>query len=90
MKYAFLKQIALYNGFNGNDLRAILILCGHKMKAKELSEITGWDKGNASRVLKKLTESGVAKRLETDNGVFYMANTGWESPEVPGQLTMQL
>lgn len=90
MNNDFLRQIALYSGFNGNDLRALLLLCDKGMRVKQLSEVLHWDKGNTSRVLKKLAECGAVKRIENDNGVFFKTDINWKSPEVPGQITMKL
>ena len=86
----FAKQIALYSQFNGNDLRAILLLCGSEMRAKQLSDITHWDKGNTSRLLKKLVECGVVKRKETEDGVYYKTDTNWVAPEIHGQIKLNL
>ena len=90
MKYTFLKQIALYSGFNGNDLRLILLLSDQKMRLKEIVNTLRWDKGNTSRALKKLVECGAVRKTETDNGVFFKTDADWKSPEVPGQIKIEL
>lgn len=89
-RQTLLRQIALYSGFTGNDLRLILILCEKEMRSKEIAALMRWDKGNTSRALKKLVETGVVRKQESGAITYYKTNVGWTAPEVPGQITMDL
>ena len=89
-KSTLLRQIALYSRFAGNDLRLILVLCEKEMRAKEIAALMRWDKGNTSRTLKKLVGAGVVRKRESDIGTYYKTNDKWTTPEVPGQITMDL
>ena len=85
---SFLKQIALYSGFTGNDLRLILVLYDKSLRSKEIAALMRWDKGNTSRVLKKLVELGVVRKQVKDSVTYYVTNATWIAPDVPGQITM--
>lgn len=89
-RITLLRQIALYSGFTGNDLRLILVLCEKEMRSKEIAALMRWDKGNTSKALKKLVETGVVRKRESDIGTYYKTNDRWTAPEVPGQITMDL
>ena len=64
-------QMALYRGFSVNGLRMILLLYDKEMRAKQLSEIIRWVRGNTSRILKKLTECRVVNRRISEYGKMY-------------------
>lgn len=86
----FMTDVALYPYFSGNDIRAILLLYSGELRQKDLIAKTGWDKGNLSRILKRLVELRVViKRQDTETGVtYYRADPTWKSPASPGQLRL--
>ena len=89
-KTTLMRQIALYSGFTGNDLRLILILYDNEMRHKEIAALMRWDKGNTSKILRKLIEAGVIRKRESDIGTYYRTNDRWTAPDVPGQIAMDL
>lgn len=89
-KTTLMRQIALYSGFTGNDLRLILILYDNEMRHKEIAALMRWDKGNTSKILRKLIEAGVIRKRESDIGAYYRTNDRWTAPDVPGQIAMDL
>ena len=84
-----LRELALYKGFQSRELRIVLLCMTESgLRATDIAELMRLDKSNISRMLSRLTSSGVLVKNTIKGAIVYSVNYKWTSDVLSGQVSI--
>lgn len=88
VKEHFLHEVSCFKSLQGNDIRLLLLCLGRDVYPKQVAQELGWKKQNVSSTARKLENLGLLKINAYP--VYYRTNENWKSPDIPGQMSMNI